>query len=135
MNKFFENGFTIIEAMTAVFVLTLAIGSVLCLFPLSLQNQKFSEMKTIASQLAQAKMEEVTSFSYGDIIVGTTTESSLDSPFTSCSRQLIVNYVDSDLLVSISDTGLKKIEITVFWDSSLAISDKNVKIISLIAEK
>lgn len=135
MSKFFESGFTIIEAMTAVFVLTLAIGSVLCLFPISLQNQKFSEMRTIASQLAQAKMEEVISFSYGDIAVGTTTESQLDSPFASYSRQIAINYVDSNFLVSGSDTGLKKIEITVSWNSSLSVFDKNVKIISLIAEK
>lgn len=130
-----KKGFTIIEAMVAVFVLTLGIVAILTLFPLSLQTRKFSEMKTVASQLAQAKMEEIIANSYNDISVGTTTESQVNSPFESYSRQLVVNYVDSALENSVSNTGLKKIEVVVSWSSSLAISEKNVSIISLIAER
>ncbi len=132
---FFKNkkGFTITEAMVAVFVLMLGIVAVLHLFPLSLQTRKFSEMKTVASQLAQAKIEELSANSYDDISVGTTTEVQLDSPFEGYSRQLVVNYVDSNLQNSASDTGLKKIEVTVSWSSSLSISQKNVRVINLVA--
>lgn len=121
------------EAMVAVFVLTLGIVAVLHLFPLSLQTRKFSEMKTVASQLAQAKIEELAAVSYDDILVGTTTEPQLNSPFEAYSRQLIVNYVDANLQNSVSDTRLKKIEVTVFWSSSLSISDKSVNVINLIS--
>ena len=120
------------EAMVAVFVLMLGIVAVLHLFPLGLQTRKFSEMKTVASQLAQAKIEELAISSYDDISIGTTTEVQLSFPFEAYSRQLVVNYVDSDLLISASDTGLKKIEITVSWNSPLSISQKNVKVINLI---
>ena len=130
-----EKGFTIIEAMVSVFILTLGITAVLCLFPLSLQARKFSEMKTVATQLAQAEMEEVISLSYDNILIGTATESPLDPPFGAYSRQMIVDYVDSDLVISAVDTGLKKIEVLVSWNSSLSISDKNVRIISLIATR
>lgn len=130
-----EKGFTIIEAMVSVFILTLGITAVLCLFPLSLQARKFSEMKTVATQLAQAEMEEVISLSYDNILIGTATESPLDPPFGAYSRQMIVDYVDSDLVISAVDTGLKKIEVLVSWNSSLSISDKNVRIISLIANR
>ena len=127
-----KKGFTIIEAMVAIFVLTLGIVAVLCLFPLSLQTRKFSEMKTVASQLAQAKIEEIAIHSYDDIPIGTIDEGQLDSPFGAYTRQLVVNYVDSDLQSSASNIGLKKIEVTVSWSSPLLISPKSVNVLNLI---
>ena len=131
MNK----GFTLIEALIAIFILTIGISAVLCMFPLSLQIGNFSQMTSTAAQLAQAKAEEIISKSYTDIFVGTTTESQLDFPFESFSRETVVTYVDSSLQYSVADTGLKKVEITVSFPSPLKIFKKSVDIITLIAER
>jgi len=131
MNK----GFTLIEALIAIFVLTIGISAVLTMFPFGLQVGNFSQMTTMASQLAQAKTEEIVSKSYSDISLGTIIEDPLDSPFESFSRETEVTYVDSSLEYSAVETGLKKVKITVSFNSSLKISKKSVEIITLIAER
>lgn len=131
MNK----GFTLIEALIAIFILTIGISAVLTMFPLGLQVGNFSQMTTIASELAQAKTEEILSKSYSNISLGTVIEDQLDSPFESFSRETEITYVDSSLQYSAVDTGLKKVKITVSFDSSLKISKKSVEIITLIAER
>ena len=130
-------GFTLIELAVAIFILAVAITAVLGIFPLGLQIVKFSETATVATHLANAKIEEVISTPYKEIPLGTTTEPALPAPFQGYARETRVSYVDPSLNFQESggDTGIKKIEITVSWKSSLKISNKNIKITTLISEK
>jgi len=130
-------GFTLVELIIAIFILGIAITAVLGIFPLGMQIIKFSETATVATHLANAKIEEVISTPYKEIPLGTTTESTLLAPFQRYVREMRVNYVDPSLNLqeSSSDTGIKKIEIIVSWKSSLKISNKNIKITTLISEK
>lgn len=130
-----EKGFTLLEAMIAILVLTIGIVAVLQIFPLALSIEKASQMRTQAIELAQEKIEEKTSKSYWDIPTGTSTEAELSSPFEDFSRETKVSFVDSDFQESPSDTGLKKIEVTVSWEFPLRIGEKQVKITTLITEK
>lgn len=131
MNK----GFTLLEVMVAILVLTIGIVAILQIFPLGLNVEKASQMNTQGSLLAQEKIEEFTSKAYQDIAVGTVTEDALPSPFERFSRETKINYVDVELQEAGGDTGLKKIEVTVSWSSLLRIGDKEVKLITLVAEK
>jgi len=133
--KFSNAGFTLLEAMIAISILVIGIVAVLQIFPLALNIEKLNQMETQADFLAQEKIEEKASRSYQDIQVTTETENSLPSPFERFSRETKVIYVDSDLATTTSDLGLKKIEVTVQWQSPLRLGEKSVNLITLIAEK
>lgn len=130
-----NNGFTMIEAMTAVFILSVGICAVLVIFPLSLKVIRSSDFATKAVGLAQEKIEAISSGSYESIIAGTASEN-LTIPFDMFSRQTIVNYVDPESGMSVSqiDKGIKKIEIIVSWNSFLGVGSQSIAINSLISK-
>ncbi len=136
----FKKGFTLIEVLVAIFVLTVGIVAVLQAFPLGTYIQKSSQMTTVAIQLSQAKLEELISKSYDDslLFVGTTTESyGTVSGFSSYKRTTRINYYDpnSPSQIPVADLGIKKIEITVFWKSPLGVAEKEAKIATLFSQK
>ncbi len=130
-------GFTLIELIIAIFILSVGISAVLIMFPLGIQTVKSSEMVTTAAQLGQEKIEEISSKQYEEISIGTTTEASLPSPFNTYKREVKTNYVDPilNLQETSTDEGIKKIEVTVFWKSPLGITEKNIKITTLISKR
>jgi len=131
-------GFTIIESLISIFVLTVGIVAVLYIFPLGSQIQQSNQMATIAVQLSQGKIEEIISKSYGEISVGVTEEDyGFDSNFSSHKRKTEVNYFDpgNPQIPASNDLGIKKIEVTVFWRSPSEVSEKEVKLATLIAKR
>ena len=133
--KFLNVGFTFLEVIIAISVLIIGILAVLQVFPLALNIEKLNQMETQAIFLAQDKIEEKISRAYQNIQVITEIEDSLPSPFERFSRETKIIYVDSDLATTTLDLGLKKIEVTVQWKSSLRLREKSVNLITLIAEK
>lgn len=143
--KIFSNpkGFTLVEAIIAIFIITIGIVAVLQLFPVSLQQQKMAEMSTVASQLGQEKIEEILSQSYETLSTGTTTENyGTITGFSAFKRETRINCVNSNLQSvacnydSTNDPNpLKKIEMTVYWKSPLGISERSFKIATLITKK
>lgn len=133
--KSINTGFTFLEVIIAISVLIIGILAVLQVFPLALNIEKFNQMETQAVFLAQEKIEEKISGTYQNIQITTEIEDSLPSPFERFSRETKIVYVDSDLGDAILDLGLKKIEVTVRWQSPLKLREKSVNLITLIAEK
>ena len=133
--KSINTGFTFLEVIIAISVLIIGIIAVLQVFPLALNIEKFNQMETQAVFLAQEKIEEKISGTYQNIQITTEIEDSLPSPFERFSRETKIVYVDSDLGDAILDLGLKKIEVTVRWQSPLKLREKSVNLITLIAEK
>ncbi len=133
-----EKAFTLIEVLIAIFILTIGIVAVLQLFPLGVNLQNASQMASISSQLGQAQMEEIISKSYNEISLGTTQESyGFDSSFPFHKRETTVSLFDPNNpgVPPAEDLGIKKIEITVFWDSPFNLVEKEVKIATLITRK
>ncbi len=130
-----QKGFTILETMMAILVLTIGIIAVLQVFPLCSNIQKSNEMENQAIFLAQEKMEQEIFKTYGNTQVGMIIEDSLVSPFERFSRETKITYVDSNLEEIGSDAGLKKIEITVRWSSIFKLKESNISIINLVAER
>lgn len=137
-------GITLIETVVAVSILALGIIGVLQAFPLGVHLAKTAQMSTIATELGQAKIEQELSRSYNDIPVADTTENyGTISDFTAYKRSTQINCVRaSDLAVVSCDYDLvgdplpmKKIAVTVYWRSTLGISEKNINLISLIVKK
>jgi Tfp pilus assembly protein PilV len=142
-NKRNVSGFTVIESLVAVFVLTVGFIAVTQLFPFNLRTEKSAEMKAKAIELAQGKVEEMSSKSYSEITCSLAavpceeTESPLaeDNDFR---RTLSVSYVSPQdnfqaPVPSNTDTGVKKISVTVFWkaftggEESLTVSTLNAQ--------
>jgi len=133
-----SESFTIIELIISVFILTVGISAVLYMFPIGTQIQKASQMATVAIQLSQGKMEEIISKSYGEIVTGSVEEDyGFDSDFSSYRRETEISYFNPEnpQIVPVSDLGIKKIQVTVFWRSPLGISEKEIKLITLFARK
>ncbi|MEK7167647.1 MAG: prepilin-type N-terminal cleavage/methylation domain-containing protein [Patescibacteria group bacterium] len=140
MSKHFKKGFTIIEAMIAIAVLTIGILAVVKIFPVALQISKSAEQATVAINLAQAKTEELFSLGYDNIGIGTIEaktrlSSDPDNPFYPYQRETTAGYVDEDLQNSVSDTGMKKITVTVFWRHPLLLGEKHVDLETLISQQ
>ena len=95
-------------------------------------------MASVAVQLSQGKMEEIISKSYDEITEGVVEEDyGFDSNFSSHKRKTEVNYFDPEnpQIPASSDLGIKKVEITVFWRPPFGISEKEVKLATLIAKR
>ena len=130
-----QQGFTYLEAIIAILVITIGIVAILQIFPLASVVEMSNRLETQATFLCQEKMETINSMAYQDITIGTETEDPLAAPFEKFSRETTVIYVDSDLEQSAGDTGLKKITIRTWWQSLLKVEEKEVQIITLIAER
>lgn len=133
-----NKGFTLIESLVAVFILSVGIVAVLQAFPIGIYIQKTSQLSTIALVLSQEKMEETISLSYGNILTGTIEEDyGSNSDFPSFRRLTGISYFDPDNpdIIPEIDLGIKKIEITVFWKSHLGVLEKEVKIATLITKR
>jgi len=137
-------GFTLVEILIAIFVLSVGIVAVLYMFPMGLEVGKSSQMTTIASQLARAKMEEVMSKSYSELSAGTSTENygGEISNFPAYKRVTGITCLNTDFQPAGCDydptnnpNPLKKIKVTVFWKSALGTSEKNLEVASLISKK
>lgn len=131
-----KKGFTIIELIIAIFILVLGITAVFAIFPLGIQIVRFSKMTTTATYLGEAKIEEIISEPYNEIY--SESKQALDSPFNAYSRETLVSYVDptSPELSEVEiDLGIKKIEVTVLWKSSLGITEQSIELQTLISKK
>jgi len=129
-------GFTLLEAMIAIFVIAVGILAVLQTFPLSVQSQAAAKMATVVSQLGQEKIEEIIAKSYADISSEVTT--TLDSPFGSYSRKVEVTCFDPNgegLSPDCPDTGIKKVKVAVFWKLPFGITQKSFEIATLISKR
>ena len=130
-----RKGFTILETMTAILILTIGIIAVLQVFPLCSNIQKSNEMENQAIFLAQGKMEQEIFKTYENTQVGTIIENSLAFPYERFSRETKITYVDSSLEEIGLDLGLKKIEIIVQWSSIFKLKQSNISIANLVAER
>lgn len=143
-----KKGFTIIELLVAIFILVVGIVGVLNAFPLGVQVARSAKMATVATYLAQEKIEEIISKSYDSILCYGETlppceeskarvSASFSSPFYHYWRKTRIDYVDpaDGLSTTTNNTGIKKIKVTVYWKSPLKVIEDSIKITTLISEK
>lgn len=127
-----KKGFTLVEAMVAVFILTVGISAILVIFPSGLRIVRSSKMATVATHLAQEKIEEIISQPYADI--SSEAEQTLSSPFNAYSRETEVVCFDPNggLVPNCpDDTGIKEIKVIVSW----GITDKKIELTTLIKQR
>lgn len=131
----YKNGLTFIETIISVFIISLSVATVLAVFPIGIKIISFSQMETVAIQLAQARIEEKISKSYYENPVETIVENygTIDG-FGNYKIETKTNFVYVDQSGNInpdqtsqSDTNIKRIKITVFWRSPWDGKEKKIE--------
>lgn len=135
-----NQGISMIEAILAVAVLTIGILVAVTLFPFALKISKNAEQETIAADLAQAKIEEIFSLGYNDIGSGTVEArhrlaNDPQNPFYDFERQTIVQLVNGNLANSATDLGLKKVTVTVFYNTPVINTSSSLPVSIIISQK
>ncbi len=132
-------GFTLIEVVVAISILTIAFISLVQSFPFGSSINKSAQQQTVASYLAQSKIEDLYSQGYDNIATGTVEarhrlSSDTDNYLYNYARETEINYVNDSLNTVSSDTGLKKITTRVFYQNSISKNEKSLEVDTLISK-
>ncbi|MFC1656872.1 prepilin-type N-terminal cleavage/methylation domain-containing protein [Patescibacteria group bacterium] len=109
-----QSGFTIIEALIAVTVLSVGFVAVIQIFPGVIGLNSRSEDLTIGSHLAEMKLEEFLAKPYANINLGIQPEEPVaftELDFTNFKWQAEISEPEDT-------SNLKQLEITVFWGNN-----------------
>jgi len=132
-----KKAFTLLEVLFAIGIFTIGILSVFTLIPLSAKLSNATEKEVAASNLSQGIMDETINLGYEQIpvndsgIVNYTDNTA--SPFIGYKKRLIIDWVDTNLQASATETGLKRIKIIIYWKQNG--SDKNYSLATLISKR
>lgn len=123
-----------------MFIISVAFAGLMQSFPLGLAINREAENASIASFLAQAKIEELESLDYslvslGEIEAKHRLAATPADYLYSYQRQTITSYVDENLNESGVDIGLIKATVTVYYIDALSKGEKSYNITTLIAQK
>jgi prepilin-type N-terminal cleavage/methylation domain-containing protein len=129
-----KKGFTLIEIIVSLFIFSVGIAGILFAFSLGVKIESKAKMRTCASKLAQERIEEIASLPYEEIISSFENYGDI-SDFNSYKRRTDVYYYNPDSLsTSTVDSGIKMIEVSVFWDSPVSSVEKNINFNTLVHE-
>ena len=125
-----SRGFTLIELTVSVALLALLTFGVVELFPRGLQLTQRAEALTIAANLAQDGLEIVVSKDY--VAVNPGVYETRHPVWGSFERETNITFLDpTTLAASSDDTGLKKAEVTAFYQTRFG--EKTFVLSTLIA--
>ena len=137
MKKIINNkGFSLVEILVSVFIVTVALLAIIKVFPFGIKVNKASEDLTVANGLAQSKIEQLSSLSYDDLTVGTIeTREHVPTVNSIYERESTISYLDGNLQNTNSNQGLKKITVTVYWPSAIVdVGTKNFSLTTIISQ-
>ena len=106
-----DKGFTLIEVLIAMAILSVGLLGTAALITGIIKGNQISNRLTIATTLAQDKMEEIKGDSYSNAV--TETKAFLPSPDDQYEREVTVD--DS------SATDMKTVTVTVYWGSDKSV--------------
>lgn len=112
--------FTFLELLIALSLFLIGMISILQVFPLNRRLLTQTSQTTQAVFLAQQQIEDIRSTSYTDLSVGSyvarqavTTDAS--SPLSIFDRQINVVQVDTNRQQTNTDTGIRRVDVTIYW--------------------
>lgn len=157
-----DKGFTILEVLVAVSLLSVGILAVASLMGTSIKTSSYSQALTQANNLAQYRLERLQSVSYNNLQVTDTstapddlkrncsqTDATASRPVYTCTPTqgitigvrnftwlYTVTYIDVDGSGTADPgiDGLKRIDVTVSWTDQLWNMAKSITVTSLRAE-
>ena len=123
-----NNGFTLLEILIAIVLLCIGLLAMASLTVGIMGGNLFSNQLTVATTLAQDKMEDVRRRGYSGLPASDTTTTEGYGEITGYPLHRRVTFTDFDYAVA--GTGLKKITVTVFWD----LNQHSVALNTIVAE-
>ncbi|MFH1581821.1 MAG: prepilin-type N-terminal cleavage/methylation domain-containing protein [Pseudomonadota bacterium] len=117
-----NSGFTLMEVLVAMLILSVGLLGMAALITGIINSNKLSNRISVATVLAQDKMEDIKRIGY-DNAVGGTEDYDTISDYSLYKR--ITNVATGD-----PAAGLKKITVTVYWESD----DHSVVLNTILAE-
>ncbi|MEA1963477.1 MAG: hypothetical protein U9M94_04565 [Patescibacteria group bacterium] len=135
-----QAGISLLELSIAIAILITSLLPLTQAFPYSSSIINSAKNDTTASYLAQEKIEEIISLGYENIGIDTIeARHSLGTATSSYlyifERETVVNYVDADLQNSLTDTGLKKISATIYYNDKISNNEKTFTISTLLVAR
>ena len=125
-NKNNDNGFTLVEVLVAILILTVGLLGMASLTVAIIQGNKFSSDLTTATTLAQDKMEEIRRIretGYSNVVAETKADCS--SPYDQYRREVLVTD-DSPA------TDMKTVIVKTYWGGT-SKEDHNVELKTILA--
>lgn len=114
-----KHAFTLIETLIAIFILEVGIMGVAGFFTSSFKTTRVARNETQAANLASGLLDSELGNSYDNLAIGAGSKerysSDANNPFYDWYKKIDVAYIDMNLSQSDSDTGMKKIIVTVYW--------------------
>jgi type IV pilus assembly protein PilV len=125
-DRYNNGGFTLMEVLVAMLILTVGLLGMAALITGIISSNKLSNRISTATVLAQDKMEEVRRVGYSGMPASNTTTTENYNTITNYSLYKRVTFTE----VANPDAGMKKITVTVYWDSD----DHSVVLNTILAE-
>jgi len=102
-----ENGFTLVEVMIAVMVLAIAFLAMYQMQAMAVRGNETANQVTIATVLAQDKMEEIRNTNYDDVT---------NLNFPTENYGMVPNFPQFRREVAVTENGrVKTVRVTVLW--------------------
>ena len=108
-----SNGFTLIEALLAMSLLSIAVFGMFSLLHSVMWYNEFAETVTTATTLAQDKVEALKNTTYSSITAGTTTETGMDENGTAGAGGIYSRTTTVTIDPTYSD--IKRVTVNVSW--------------------
>lgn len=124
-----KKAFTIIEVIVALTVFTVGILGVEAYFATASRLTSAASHMSTASNLAQGIIDTELAYSYDELIPGTSTKDQFNTPFNNYRKQITISLIDGNLNPSVTDVGLKKIVVNVYYQQGGA--EKNVQMATI----
>lgn len=115
-----RNAFTMLEVLLAVFILEIGLLAIVGFYAYSMQITKLARNQTTAANLASGILDDKLDLNYENLALGTSSKDPYtvdsNSPLNNWLIQTSVTYIDDlDLSEKSTETNMKKIVVTVFW--------------------
>jgi len=114
-----HSAITLIEVLLAIFILEIGLLGIASFYASSSKIVKTARNETLAANLANGILDSQLAIAYDNLIVGAGSKTrytdDVGSPFYDWQKKVDISYVDANLVEQPSETHMKKITVTVYW--------------------
>lgn len=133
-------GIGLIEVMVSIAIISIGVLGLISAFPFGSNAVKSMKDETIARELAQTKIEELSALTYENVAVGTLEDrvrlaTSTADYLYNFTRSTFVELLDQNFAPTISDIGFKKITVTVYFPVGLRKQERAAGLVYLKSER